>query len=44
MTELMRWMGHSTITTTAKYYVGIESSAADRLRAAFARDGAPGTG
>ena len=35
-------MGHATITTTASFYVGIEETAADRLRVAFARTGAGG--
>ena len=37
MSELGRWLGHSTITTTARFYVGLEPAAADRLRAAFER-------
>lgn len=36
MRELQAHMGHSTITTTAEFYVDIEPSAADRLRKVFA--------
>ena len=37
MHELQAHLGHSSITTTAEYYTAIEDSAADRLRAVFAR-------
>ena len=35
MRELQAHMGHSSITVTAQFYVEVEASAADRLRAAF---------
>ncbi len=37
MHELRDYMGHSSIETTADYYTAIEDSAADRLRAVFAK-------
>ena len=39
MHELRRWMGHSDITTTARYYTDLEPTAADRLRDAFSAVG-----
>ncbi len=33
--ELCKWLGHASITTTADYYLGIDDTAADRLRAAL---------
>jgi len=36
MRELQAHMGHSSITTTAEYYVTVEESAGNRLRAVFA--------
>ncbi len=36
MHELRQWMGHSSITTTAAHYLGVEEQAADRLRGVWA--------
>ena len=35
MRELQQWMGHSDIRITAAYYVHVQESAGDRLRAVF---------
>ena len=35
MHELQKHMGHANISTTTEFYVEVEASAADRLRAAF---------
>lgn len=35
MRELQQWMGHSDIRVTAAYYVHVQESAGDRLRAVF---------
>ena len=37
MHELQAHLGHSSITTTAEFYTDVEKSAADRLRAVFAK-------